>query len=173
MANILLISGDILPYPGCPTTGAGLRAWGIGKGLESRGHHVLWAMPNSSFACPEEMSHTHRPLIYDHAELSGLIEKHRPDVVVLQHWRLASNLDEFLDIPLVIDFHGPLLLEIQFQNNPALEHLRYEKIRAIHKADFFTCAGEKQRHYFFPWLMLAGFDLREDLIQVIPVSLSQ
>jgi len=37
MARILVISGDILPYPGFPTTGAGLRAWGLAKGLESRG----------------------------------------------------------------------------------------------------------------------------------------
>jgi len=172
MAKILLISGDILPYPGFPTTGAGLRAWGLGKGLESRGHDVLWAMPRTSFEFPENMPVGQRPLLYRKEELSRFIRQERPDVVVLQHWRLANYLDDPLDMPLVIDFHGPLLLEIQFQNNPALEHLRYEKIQGIHKADFFTCAGEKQRHYFFPWLMLAGFDLCNDLIQTIPVSLS-
>jgi hypothetical protein len=59
-----------------------------------------------------------------------------------------------------------------FQANPAFEELRRRKIAALHRADFFTCAGEKQRHYFFPWLMMAGFDLCERVIESIPVSLS-
>ena len=173
MKRILVISGDILPYPGFPTTGAGLRAWGIGKGLESKGHHVLLAMPETSAKkvegyVPAEL----KPLLYTHKELPRFIAQHQPDVVVLQHWRLADFLDDSFDIPLAIDFHGPLLLEAQFQVNPALERLQREKILAIHKADFFTCAGEKQKYYFFPWLMLAGFDLRENIIQSIPVSLS-
>ena len=170
--RILVVSGDILPFPGCPTTGAGLRAWGLAKGLESRGHHVIAAMPESAAqtmaSIPAELS----PLLYTPQELPQFIARHAPDVVVLQHWWLANYLDESPDYPVVIDFHGPLLLETQFQANPALERLRRDKIRALHKADFFTCAGEKQRYYFFPWLMLAGCDLRDELIQAIPVSLS-
>ena len=170
--RILVVSGDILPFPGFPTTGAGLRAWGLAKGLESRGHHVIAAMPESAAqtmaSIPAELS----PLLYTPQELPQFIARHAPDVVVLQHWWLANYLDESPDYPVVIDFHGPLLLETQFQANPALERLRRDKIRALHKADFFTCAGEKQRYYFFPWLMLAGCDLRDELIQAIPVSLS-
>ena len=48
MARIVVISGDILPFPGLPTTGAGLRAWGLGKGLESRGHEVILGFPRLS-----------------------------------------------------------------------------------------------------------------------------
>ena len=170
--RILVVSGDILPFPGCPTTGAGLRAWGLAKGLESRGHHVIAAMPESAAqtmaSIPAELS----PLLYTTQELPQFIARHAPDVVVLQHWWLANYLEASPDYPVVIDFHGPLLLETQFQANPALERLRCDKIRALHKADFFTCAGEKQRYYFFPWLMLAGCDLRDELIQAIPVSLS-
>ncbi len=170
--RILVVSGDILPFPGCPTTGAGLRAWGLAKGLESRGHHVIAAMPESAAqtmaSIPAELS----PLLYTPQELPQFIARHAPDVVVLQHWWLANYLEVSPDYPVVIDFHGPLLLETQFQANPALERLRRDKIRALHKADFFTCAGEKQRYYFFPWLMLAGCDLRDELIQAIPVSLS-
>jgi hypothetical protein len=36
------------PFPGLPTTGAGLRAWGLGKGLESRGFKVSYLMPSAS-----------------------------------------------------------------------------------------------------------------------------
>jgi glycosyltransferase involved in cell wall biosynthesis len=171
MARILVISGDILPYPGFPTTGAGLRAWGLAKGLESRGHDVLLAMPRSSVANMPRVPKKAEHLLYENEELPIFILAHKPDVIVLQHWMLTTFLPESLEIPLVIDFHGPLLIEIQFQENPILERLKREKIQALHKADFFTCAGEQQKHYFFPWLMLAGFDLRQPIIDVIPVSL--
>lgn len=172
MARILVISGDILPYPGCPTTGAGLRAWGLGKGLESQGHDVLLAMPQNSVEKSKRIPDGIESLLYTHRDLPRFLGRHKPDVVVLQHWWLANYLDQPPEMPLVIDFHGPLLLETQFQANPALEKLRRDKIFALHKADFFTCAGAKQRYYFFPWLMLAGCDLREEIIQTIPVSLS-
>lgn len=172
MARILVISGDILPYPGFPTTGAGLRAWGLGKGLESQGHEVLLAMPQTSVEKSKHIPDAVKALLYTHQELPRFVAQHKPDVVVLQHWWLANYLEQLPEMPVVIDFHGPLLLETQFQANPSLEKLRYAKILALHKADFFTCAGEKQRYYFFPWLMLAGCDLRQDLIQAIPVSLS-
>ncbi|PIE29850.1 hypothetical protein CSA57_06045 [candidate division KSB3 bacterium] len=172
MKKILVISGDILPYPGFPTTGAGLRAWGIGKGLEAKGHTVVLAMPHMITQRFEQIPASLSELFYTPKQLMAFIRKHRPDVVVLQHWRLADLLDESFDLPLVIDFHGPLLLETQFQENPMLNRLGQEKIAALQKADFFTCAGEIQRHYFFPWLMMAGCNLREDLIQVVPVSLS-
>jgi glycosyltransferase involved in cell wall biosynthesis len=40
------------------------------------------------------------------------------------------------------------------------------------RADFFTCPGERQRNYFYGWLALAGFDLRQIPIAVVPFSLS-
>jgi glycosyltransferase involved in cell wall biosynthesis len=171
MARVLVISGDILPYPGFPTTGAGLRAWGLAKGLESKGHDVLLAMPRSSVANMPRVPKKAEHLLYANEELPIFILAHKPDVIVLQHWMLTTFLPESLEIPLVIDLHGPLLIEIQFQENPILEHLKREKIQALQKADFFTCAGAKQKYYFLPWLMLAGFDLRQPIIDVIPVSL--
>ncbi|MBD3306101.1 glycosyltransferase [candidate division KSB3 bacterium] len=172
MKRILVISGDLLPYPGFPTTGAGLRAWGIGKGLETKGHEVVLAMPRSSAQKlgppPQELL----PVLYTYQELETFIIQHDPDIIIFGHWILANFLPERLEIPLVIDFHGPLLLETQFQANPAVDKLKREKILALRNADFFTCAGEKQRYYFQAWLMMAGFDLRQDLIASIPVSLS-
>jgi glycosyltransferase involved in cell wall biosynthesis len=172
MKRILVISGDILPYPGFPTTGAGLRAWGLAKGLESRRHEVLLAMPQSFIKKTQDIPAKTASLLYVSKELNIFIRRHRPDVVILQHWWLAKFLEESIEVPLVIDLHGPLLLETQFQANPALEKLRQDKIMALHRSDFFTCAGEKQRYYFEAWLLMAGFDLRQDIIHSIPVSLS-
>lgn len=172
MSRVLVISGDILPYPGLPTTGAGLRAWGLAKGLESRGHDVLLAMPRSAVEPLPSVPPEAQDGIYTHQQLSSFIRAHHPDVVVLQHWLLANFLEEAFDLPLVIDFHGPLLIETLFQQNPVLEKLKREKIQALHRADFFTCAGEKQKYYFLPWLLLAGFDVRQPVLEVIPVSLA-
>ncbi len=172
MARILVISGDTLPYPGFSTSGAGLRAWGLGKGLESKGHDVLLAMPRMSVPPGKRIPEPLQDLLYVHQKLTAFITHHQPDILILQHWLLASHLEHSLDIPVVIDFHGPLLMETLFQGNPGLDALKHKKIQALRRADFFTCAGERQRYYFEAWLLMAGFDIRDTVIRTIPVSLS-
>ena len=46
------------------------------------------------------------------------------------------------------------------------------KIEALRKADYFTCAGEKQRLYFLAWLLASGIDVTQPCIASIPVCLS-
>ena len=43
--RIAVLTTDPLPVPGSPTTGAGLRAWGLAEGLRARGHDVAIADP--------------------------------------------------------------------------------------------------------------------------------
>ncbi len=172
---MLVISGDTLPLPGLPTTGAGLRAWGLIKGLEARGHDVTYLMPETSLksaAAGVDLS-AYRSVVYNNLGTEDLYRRIgdlSPEVMVLQHWSTAVPFGRS-PIPVVIDFHGPLLLETLYQDLPHYESLRQLKIQTLAKADFFTCAGERQRHYFYPWLIQAGFDLRQNLLQVIPVSL--
>ncbi|MGH2593624.1 MAG: glycosyltransferase family 4 protein, partial [Anaerolineae bacterium] len=175
--RVLVVSGDTLPLAGLPTTGAGLRAWGLGQGLASRGHDVHYLMPAAGLqrAAPGVDTSAYQSISYDHLypqELNRRLIELSPDVIVFQHWASAVHLSERNRIPVVIDFHGPLLLETLYQDLPHLDALRQLKIRTLPKADFFTCAGERQRHYFYPWLLLSGIDVRQDVIQVIPVSIS-
>ena len=172
MARILVISGDILPYPGLPTTGAGLRAWGLGQGLQAKGHQVIMAMPEQALAFGQQGVSAFDGCLYRERALAALIERQQPEVVIVQHWRLANFLPADLETPVVIDLHGPLLLEVLFQEHPAFATLQRDKLTALQRADFFTCAGEKQRYYFESWLLMAGVDLRQDVLRVIPVSLS-
>jgi glycosyltransferase involved in cell wall biosynthesis len=174
---VLVVSGDTLPLPGLPTTGAGLRAWGLIKGLETRGHDVAYLMPETSLksAAPDVDLSAYQSYVYNNLGSEDLyrhIQELSPEVMVFQHWSSAVPLARRSTIPVVIDFHGPLMLETLYQDSPQYLELRQTKIQTLAKADFFTCAGERQRHYFYPWLIQAGFDLRQDLIQVIPVSLS-
>jgi glycosyltransferase involved in cell wall biosynthesis len=172
--RVLVLSGDVLPFAGLPTSGAGLRAWGIAHGLASAGHAVTLLMPERVLE-PLTLDASSRAALrqwtYDPADTDDAIARWQPDVIVVQHWWLATHLDPG-SIPLVIDLHGPLLLETLYQSHADYEHLARQKIAALARSDFVTCAGELQQHYFYPWLMLAGFDLREPSIAAIPVSLS-
>ena len=172
--RVLVLSGDVLPYPGLPTSGAGLRAWGIANGLAAAGHDVTLLMPAKvldALQVPDERKAELLPWTYIPERCDEAIARWRPDILVLQHWWLATHV-EAGDLPLVIDLHGPLLLETLYQNHPDYEDLAGQKIQALSRADFITCAGDEQRKYFYPWLMLAGFDLREPAIAAVPVSLS-
>jgi hypothetical protein len=177
--RVVVISGDTLPLPGLPTTGAGLRAWGLGQGLAARGHDVHFLMPEVSigkFASKVDMEAL-RPYIYSNVNpdesLSRCIINIQPEIIILQHWPLALRFQARPSVPLVIDFHGPAILESLYQDRKDYQWLIREKLQAIaSRGNYFTCAGEKQRYYFYAWLMMAGFDLRHDLIGVVPVCVS-
>ena len=43
--TILFFSVDTVPMANSPLSGGGLRAWGLGEGLKSKGHKVIYSMP--------------------------------------------------------------------------------------------------------------------------------
>jgi len=175
--RILVVSSDILPYPGFPTVGSGLRAWGLGQGLKSRGHEVLWAMPRA--ALTEERRKLVDPDVIDLAwepeTLPLVIKACDPDLVVVCNWPVLNLLPSgLIDAPIILDQHGPHYLERAYQHFGHPEDNTRRKINALAKADFFTCAGRKQLDYFQSWLEQAGWDEedRKERCAFIPVSLS-
>lgn len=170
--RVLVVSSDILPLPGLPTTGAGLRAWGLGKALEGKGHKVYFSMPAQAVAGREGIvSAEMRELAWELESLNQIIHKVSPDLIVVCNWPVAANIGD-VNIPVALDQHGPHLLERIYQKYARFEINASAKILGFEKADFFTCAGDWQRLYFLPWLMQAGFDIEEENIASIPVSLS-
>ncbi len=168
--RVLVISADILPYPGLPTTGAGLRAWSLGQGLISRGHQVLFSMPET--VCQGTLPDGVRQLAWPSGRLYETIQQASPDVVVVCGWSTMNHLRQPIDIPIALDQHGPLLLERQFRKAGTAGANEAEKVSGLSQADFFCCAGEKQRVYFEPWLIKSGFVPHAQNSGVIPVSLS-
>lgn len=174
--RILLFSADLLPLPGLPTSGAGLRAWGLGQGLESRGHQLIYSLHKVALAygggdLPERL----HELAWDEQTIGEIVDRVQPDIILSCGWYPAIWLkgDRY---PLVIDQHGPHLLERGFHRESPIDFPASvrQKITALAKADLFCCAGQRQRLYFEPWLMQAGFDLTDPRQQptVIPLSLS-
>ncbi len=170
--RILVITTEPLPLAGQATTGAGLRAWGLNEGLRARGFDAIIAAPVPAFSAPYLSGE--RPLpawvrAFQRHRVADLLAEVHPDVVILEHWGMAHEVPP-LDVPLAIDLHGPHLLERYYWGNPDLISDAEQKLAALRRADFVTCAGTLQRHYFYAWLLLAGFELREQEIPVIPFS---
>jgi glycosyltransferase involved in cell wall biosynthesis len=169
--RVLVITSEPLPYPGFVTTGAGLRAWGLAQGLRSAGFDVTAAMPENvlmsrSVEVPEEI----RSSCYRRSDLEGFIRAKNPDVVVLQHWGLANEIGR-IECPVAIDLAGPHLLERLYWGSASFSKDVYEKLAALRRADFVVCSGEWQRHYFLPYLGLAGYDVASsEVAAVIPFS---
>jgi GT2 family glycosyltransferase len=173
--RVLVISPDILPYPGLPTVGSSLRAWGLGHGLRCKGHEVLFSMPlatlkNRQVELPPEVLR----LAWEPGNIEKLIHEADPDMVLVSGWPIMPVIPTAaLEVPLVLDQHGPHLLERQFQGYGTETNNAREKMLAMHQADFFTCAGYKQLPYFRAWLLRAGWTEQEsaELSAAIPISL--
>ncbi|MBW4446674.1 MAG: glycosyltransferase [Spirirestis rafaelensis WJT71-NPBG6] len=174
--RVLIISPDLLPYPGLPTVGSGLRAWGLGQGLKSRGHEVIFSIPLAALkafenvVAPEVLNNA-----WDHSRMIDTINKVQPDIILVCGWANMPYFPQYLShIPVIIDQHGPHILERQFQGHGERESNAQEKSRALQKADFFTCAGDKQLIYFQSWLEQAGWteQERQERSAAMPISLS-
>jgi GT2 family glycosyltransferase/glycosyltransferase involved in cell wall biosynthesis len=169
--KVLVVSPDLVPLEGAPATGSGLRAWSLGKGLEARGHDVVFSMPRRALARWPEVSGELQDLGWDEETLAPLVREVAPDVVVACGWSILTHLPD-PPHPVALDFHGPHVLERFWQGHLTPAENAEEKLAAISRADFFTCAGDRQRTYFLSWLMQAGIDPEDTVIQQIPVSLS-
>jgi GT2 family glycosyltransferase len=174
--RVLVISSDILPFPGLPTVGSGLRAWGLGQGLRSRGHEVLFSMPKAALAGRERFVPPEcAALSWETFSMEAVVHQAAPDVVVVCNWPLLALLPAGrMSVPIVLDQHGPHLLERQFQGVGTDAENTLHKLDALSKADFFTCAGDKQLEYFRPWLERAGWTKQEqeEFVRAMPVSLA-
>ncbi|MBW4630634.1 MAG: glycosyltransferase family 4 protein [Iphinoe sp. HA4291-MV1] len=170
MARVLVITPDILPLEGQSTTGAALRAWGLGQGLRSCGHDVEFAMSREvAEACQYTGIEVH---LFEPETLDEFVSKIDPDILLFQHWPMLDALKNPPRGHIVVDFHGPLLLETHFREPKYVEQIVGTKLACLSRADYFTCAGTKQLYYYLAWLLVAGLDLHEFPISVIPFSLS-
>lgn len=174
--RVLVLASEVVPLPGLPTTGGGLRGWTLARGLEAAGFEVVLVFPREPLAAlaPElsrEILDAAQPHTFAWADPAAAIAAHHPDVVVCCSWILASQLDT-CPVPLAVDVAGPMLLEFLYQNPEKAAALGERKPRGLGLADYVTCAGERQRAYFYPWLMFAGFDRAalEERVGVVPIS---
>lgn len=186
MTRIVLLTTEPVPLPGMPTSGAGLRAWGLAMGLRAAGLDVVLMAPEDALATysgrtqPSALSTQDFVKIFRRPQIRDAVREAAPDAIVLQHWGLASELGE-VDCPLAIDLAGPHLLERKLWGSANPESDLRDKLGALRRADFLTCSGERQRLYFLPYLSMAGWPIdtqssllspQSSLLPVIPFSMS-
>ncbi|NQU42793.1 glycosyltransferase family 4 protein [bacterium] len=171
--RVLIVTTEPVPLPGCMTTGAGLRAWGLVQGLRCRGIGAEVAMPRDALGrYTREQREAASDWIFDRDRLTDHVRDRHPDVLVMQHWGLMDRLGA-VGCPLAIDLAGPHLLERRFWESPSPDLDLAQKMAALGRADFLTCSGRYQRHYFLPFALQAGFDPTDPgLLPVIPYSVS-
>lgn len=171
--RVLVLSAGRWPWPGLPADRAGQRAWGLASGLAAAGHEVTLLAPApsiSALALPDEQRAALLPWTYAPARPGDAIARWQPDIVVLLDWRLAAALEPD-GLPLVIDLAKPLLPEVADQDHDGYARAAASAFAALSRADLVTCAGEELRLSLYPWLLLAGFDLREPVVAVVPAAL--
>jgi glycosyltransferase involved in cell wall biosynthesis len=170
--QVLLISPDVLPVGEIPASGSGIRAWALGKGLESMGHHVHFTMPAPAFRGREDqVPHEYFEGAWTPDNLQSIVDATVPDVIVSCGWPNLNWTDR-ASVPVAVDLTGPHLLERAYQGYRDVPTNADEKIRSLARGDYFTCIGERQKYYFQAWLAQAGvsvIDLSKNL-SVIPYS---
>lgn len=174
--HVLVLASEVVPLPGLPTNGGGLRGWTLARGLERAGFAVTLRFPRH---CLDDLGAAIAPAAreaalahtFEWSRPDLAIAEARPDVVVCCSWLLAAQLSA-CPAPLAVDVAGPVLLEFLYQDPAKAAALAALKPRGLALAEFVTCAGERQRAYFYPWLLLAGFDAVSCASRVATVPIS-
>ncbi|HET8626928.1 MAG TPA: glycosyltransferase [Thermomicrobiales bacterium] len=173
--RVLVLASEVVPLPGLPTNGGGMRGWTLARGLEAAGCDVTLLFPRHALddlgpAVAPAAREAALPHTFAWRDVAAVAAR-APDCVVCCSWALAAELGP-CPVPLAVDVAGPVLLEFLYQGAAKGAALAHRKPLGLAHADFVTCAGERQRAYFYPWLLLAGFapdDLR-DRVAVVPIS---
>jgi glycosyltransferase involved in cell wall biosynthesis len=170
--RVLIVTCEMLPLPGLPVRGGGLRVWGLGEGLKAHGHEVRYSLPREAVAEGQELPADLAELLHEPETINETIVQVMPDVVIVEQWGLATYIDD-LNIPLAIDLHGPLSLENAFKDGGDFLADAHTKIDALAKADLLICPGEFQKQYFLTWFLLAGASPHDAPIVLSPVALGK
>lgn len=90
-----------------------------------------------------------------------------PDAVLCIGWETLAALGR-APCPVVLDLPVPCLAAEA--PGPQLQRRVHAKLAALRLADYFTCAGLRQRLYFRSWLALAEVSQGDKRLAVVPAS---
>lgn len=169
--RVLVVTPEMLPLPGQISSGAGLRAYSIGETLREQGFEVVYSLPTTALPSAGQVPQEIVQYAYVPPDCAGVINRVNPDAVVFCHWPVLADCQEDPPVPVALDLAGPHLLERLYIPGIDLDRSMVDKLRALNRADFISCAGQRQQAYFIPWLMAAGKDPQRHEIAVIPISM--
>lgn len=154
--NILLIHHNERPsqlHSGIQR-GEGLRAEHLGLGLQEHGFKL-------HYLCRANWQKNWAQVI-----ASTLKGNHFDAVILLQ---VADvHLLPPVDCSIILDLYAPRLLELAFEPD---HEQSISLLAALGKVDLFLCTHPRQRWHWWGVLSLAGIDLREDPIILVPLAI--
>ena len=134
--------------------GEGLRCEHLGSGLREHGFTV-------QYLCKAMWQHNWAQVI-----ASTLKENHFDAILLLQVDDIHSIPS--VHCPIVLDLYAPRLLELAFEPDQGQTS---SLLAGLEKADLFLCTHPRQRWHWWGVLALAGVDLREDPIVLVPLAI--
>ncbi|MFN7952568.1 MAG: glycosyltransferase [bacterium] len=168
--DVLILMQGMVPIPGHPVTGNGLRAHALAEGLACHGHRVRLATRAIDADAVDPALLPAETLRYDDASsIPDLIAGSAAEAVLVCHAELLEQLPDPSPVPVIADLYGPRLVEAQFERAD-LDREGARFVEQLRRADAFLVATERQRWFALPWLMLAGFDCRKPPVLVVPLS---
>ncbi len=168
--KILFLAYGMLPIAGVPNRGPDCRTQQIADLLRSLGHEVIVScddrlskVSQHGVTMPEEVAHW----CHSYRDLDSIIREADPELIycapfVLSRIPGASRIDP--GIPLILEGGGPLLLEqahTHFHSDDyhiVLNKHFTSEVAAIRQADHLVVYGERQKYYYLPFTVLAGWD---------------
>ena len=162
--NLLYLSLDEPLDPQTVATGNQVRVQGIRGALEATGHQVTQLSPAT-----DQATSTIHEVYQTRDELSDQISHGQFDAILAGYWSLLAHLPQ-TELPVILDFIAPRLLELMFQDPENISEKTQELISQLHKADFFLVGNNRQADLLLPLLLQAEFDCSKRVpISVVPI----
>jgi glycosyltransferase involved in cell wall biosynthesis len=143
----------------------------LAEALKACGHNIIYSLPqnyNDTSVQTTDESMCYAPSM---GNLGEIVTRCQPDIVLFSNWGLAAQAGE-LDVPIIVDINGSLVLENHHRRHSVLLNDALAKIRALEKADLVIAGSHAQKHYLIAWGLMAGMNPDAFPIEVVPFSLS-
>jgi len=167
--KLLYLTLDAPLDPAAVATGNQVRARGLKEALERAGHKVDQLSPAEDGASNFDEQSVYR----SRDELADVIDEGAYEAILVAYWSLLTHLPE-TDLPVILDFIAPRLLEIMFQEPGSIKERSSELVKALARADHFLVGNQRQSDFLVSQLLQAGFDCRFNVpISIVPISARQ
>lgn len=149
-----------------------MRAFGLGEALRRSGAECVYFLLE---AWRETMDpRAELPVVwYKPEDLHQRLRETDCRAVLFEQWQPMTFLRKPLDVPVIVDLPGPLMLEYRYRDpDNWLQHLT-DKLYCLSRADYALCALPRQRGYYAAWLSWAGFEPGDDRLAVTPFCMHE
>ena len=180
MKRIVFFTLSPIPYGNNITDGSGFRIWGLANYLKKSNEVTILTLYNSYIKGSKTTYNTTqdgldiREITYKPTSVAKNLRQIKPDVLIFSNWSSYVFASWFKrDIPVVMDYVGPSLMEnLMFRRtNPAI--LSRLKLRSFNIADYMITTTERLRYYLLGSMIrssrLRKYEVGDPIVQVVPI----